>query len=110
MKYAFIDAHKEEFPIQRMCAVLGISRQGYYAWRDREPSQRQRQDEELTQRIKAMHEQSYQTCGSPRIQAELREADLRVSRRRIRRLMGQAGLEVRYAKPKRPRTTHGHQR
>jgi putative transposase len=47
IKYAFIAAHQEEFPVIRLCQVLNVSESGYYAWRQREPSQRQREDESL---------------------------------------------------------------
>ncbi len=47
MKYAFIAAHTEEFPIMRLCQVLTVSESGYYAWCKREPSQRKREDESL---------------------------------------------------------------
>ena len=51
MKYMFIENYKEEFPILRMCQVLEVSESGYYAWRNREPSERERVDEELGERI-----------------------------------------------------------
>lgn len=105
MKYQVIEKHKTEYPVTRLCAVLEVSRQGYYAWRRREPSQRSREDEALTRRIQAVHERSYGTYGSPRIQAELRDEGLCVSQHRIRRLMKAAGLEVRGPKRKRPTTT-----
>ena len=40
MKYTFIAAHTEQFPVQRMCRVLGVGRSGYYAWQRRSPSSR----------------------------------------------------------------------
>ena len=51
IKYAFIATHQEEFPVIRLCQVLNVSESGYYAWRQREPSQRQREDESLGKRI-----------------------------------------------------------
>ena len=44
MRFTFIDAKKAEFPIGRMCAVLGVSPSGFHAWTDRPASQRQRQN------------------------------------------------------------------
>ena len=33
MRFQLIDAAKEEFPVQRLCKVLGVSPSGYFAWR-----------------------------------------------------------------------------
>ncbi|PSR02837.1 MAG: hypothetical protein BRD47_02115 [Bacteroidetes bacterium QS_8_68_28] len=59
-------------------SVLGVSTSGYYAWRKRGPSRRERKDEMLTEKIKAIHERSRGTYGAPRIHAELRAEGTRV--------------------------------
>lgn len=85
-----------------MCRVLGVSRSGFYAWRTRKTqpeSERQRQDRMLTLEIKASHQASRQTYGAPRILDDLRQAGYRVSRKRVQRLMRQAGLRA--AQPRR---------
>ena len=86
-------ANQAVFPIATMCQVLGVSSSGYYAWRHREPSARARSDQALTQRIRAIHERSRGTYGAPRIYAELVEQGVRVGRKRVARLMREAGLE-----------------
>lgn len=90
-----------------MCRVLGVSRSGYYAWRARQGQPeplRQRHDRLLTLEIQASHAASRQTYGAPRILDDLREAGHRVSRKRVQRLMRQAGLRA--AQPRRyARTT-----
>ena len=75
-----------------MCRLLGVSRSGYYAWRQRPPSARARADQGLSQRIREIHEQSRGTYGTPRIRAELRDAGVACSRKRVARLLRQAGL------------------
>jgi putative transposase len=76
-----------------MCRALEVSSSGYYAWRDREPSARSREDESLTERIRAIHEGSRATYGAPRVHAELTAEGERVSRKRVARLMKAAGLQ-----------------
>ena len=50
-----MSAHQAVFPIATMARVLGVSRAGYYAWLEREPSARARADETLLKRIRTVH-------------------------------------------------------
>ena len=70
-----------------MCRVLNVSTSGYYAWRQRQPSQRTQADQKLSQRIREIHENSKGTYGAPRIHAELAEAGVHVGCKRVARLM-----------------------
>lgn len=97
-------AHRAEFPISTMCDVLGVSTSGYYAWLDRPPSARDRRDEELTEMIEQIHEESYGTYGSPRVHAELKAQGERVGKKRVARLMRVAGLRG-VSRRRYPRTT-----
>lgn len=65
----------------RMCRRLRVSPSGYYAWRRRPPSRRQREDTELLGRIEGMQEASGRVYGTPRVWAELRAAGVRCSRK-----------------------------
>ena len=80
------------FSIRAMCRVLEVSASGYYAWRKRMLSTRKREDEALRQRIRTIHRLSRGTYGSPRIHAELQEQGTRIGRKRVARLMNEAGL------------------
>ena len=73
MKYRFIEEHGEAHKIKSMCEVLKVSRSGYYAWERRQPSLRQRGNEELLRQIREIHTQSRSLYGSPRIAAELKK-------------------------------------
>ena len=75
-----------------MCRMLGVSPSGYYAWLKREQSARQTADERLTAKIRAIHDGSKQTYGAPRVHKELTEEGVRISRKRVARLMKNAGL------------------
>jgi len=76
-----------------LCRMLGVSRSGYYAWRERPPSKRSREDAALTAKIHEIHRRSRETYGSPRVHAELRALGTRCGRKRVERLMRQAGLQ-----------------
>lgn len=80
------------YPVQRLCRVLDVSVSGYYAWRRRPPSRRQQTDQVLLTQIRAIHERSRQTYGSPRITAELNAAGPRCNHKRVARLMRQHGV------------------
>ncbi len=74
------------------CRVLGVSRSGYHAALTRPESERSRADRALTEVIAEAHARSRRTYGAPRVLAELRAQGIRVGRRRVARLMRQAGL------------------
>lgn len=92
MCFRLIDAKKSQHPVSRLCGVLGVSRAGYYAWKDRSPSPRAIRDAQLSEQIAEIHDESQGTYGWPRIHAELRHRGVRASRKRVARLMRRAGL------------------
>ena len=90
--YRLIDAEKTNYSVPMLCKVLKVSRSGYYAWRDRPPSKRAKEDAALTERIREIHYRSRGTYGYPRVHAELRALGVRCSRKRVARLMRKGGL------------------
>jgi putative transposase len=99
-------ANQAVFSIAVMARVLGVSRAGYYAWRERPPSARADADVALLKRIRTVHATSRQTYGAPRVHAELRAAGERHGRKRIARLMRRAGLVGASHRRGGPVTTH----
>src|SRR5205085_5342230 len=87
-----MSANQACFPIAAMARVLGVSKAGYYAWLQRPPSARATADAALLKRIKTVHASSRQTYGAPRVHADLHGHGERHSRKRIARLMREAGL------------------
>ncbi len=91
--FKFLHGQKAVHRVATMCRVLRVSRSGYYAWRHRPLSHRQRNDLELMERIVGIHQSSRGTYGAPRIMAELRLVHgIRCSRKRVARLMRDAGI------------------
>jgi putative transposase len=83
---------KANYPVTRLCRVVGVSVSGYYAWCGRGPSARAVADAALMTRIRASHAASRQTYGTPRIHAELAAAGARCGRKRVARLLRAVGL------------------
>lgn len=101
----FIEEHRQEFDITIMCRLLTVSRSGYYAWRQRQPSAREMADADLLLEIKKIFAASRQTYGSPRIHMELRAQGIGCGRKRVERLMRENGLKVPQKRKKRVVTT-----
>src|SRR5260370_7367169 len=95
VKFALVDAEKAQHSIALMCSLLGVSRAGYYAWRERPPSRRTREDQRLRVLVREAHERSRRTYGSPRVHVELAANGVRTSRKRVARLMQAEGLVAR---------------
>jgi putative transposase len=88
-------AEKASFPVAAMARVLGVTRQGYYAFEKRAPSRRVRADAELCEHVRTIFTASHATYGSPRVLGELRNAGHRTSKRRVERAMRGMGLTAR---------------
>lgn len=96
-KYEHIRAWAHKFETSWMCRALSVSRSGYYSWlraTTGAPNEHKLRDMELTAKIEEIFESSRSCYGSPRIHAELVEQGERVSRKRVARLMREAGLRA----------------
>ena len=87
-----MSTNQAHFPVATMARVLGVSKAGFYAWRYRPPSAHAQADAELLARVRTVHATSRQTYGAPRVHADLRHRGERHGRKRIARLMRDAGL------------------
>jgi putative transposase len=95
MKFQAIDHQREEYAIRWMCRILEVSPAGFYAWKTRPISKRQKSDSILTVAVKAAHKASRGTYGSPRLRIELRDQGQSVGRNRLMRIMRQNALSGR---------------
>ena len=94
MRFRMIDEERAHHPVSRIARAVGVTAQGYYAWRKRPVSARQRSDSSLKQTISKIHSGSFGTYGAPRIHAELADDhDVHVGMKRVARLMRELGLE-----------------
>lgn len=92
-----------------MLRVLGVSTSGYYAWKRNPGSTRKNENLRLVTHIKAVHEESGKTYGSPRIHAELCSRGIRCGKNRVARLMKQKGIQSRHKRKFKATTDSNHQ-
>lgn len=110
MSYQIIAELRGLCAVETMCRALGVSVSGYYAWSQRPASAHQLRDAELLDRIRAIHSDSRGLYGSPRIHAVLQQQGIVCSRKRVARLMRQAGIHSLRAVRHRIRTTDSQHR
>jgi transposase InsO family protein len=93
-----------EHPVGLLCEVLGVSRSGYYDWRQRraQPCARARENHDLLRQIRETFLATERRYGSPRL---ARELGCPGRRNRIARLMHEAGIWARQKSKYRVRTT-----
>ena len=94
MRFRFIDAERAglAMPIFRLCRLLQVSVSGFYAWRNRGPSQRQLDDMVLLAHVRAAFRRSRESYGAERVHHELAENGIEVGRHGVARLMRGNGL------------------
>ena len=92
MRYTVIHEHRDQHAVRMMCRTLGVSRSGYYDWRDRPMSLRAQRHRELTEKIRYFHRSSRETYGSPRIRKDLLDCGERVGENTVALLMQRAGI------------------
>ena len=92
VKYAFIQAHRDEFRLSSMCRVLKVHRSGYYAWLKTPLSPRSIVNQSLSKQIRHFYDLSNGIYGSPRIFMDLKEAGVECGENRVARLMKAAQI------------------
>jgi putative transposase len=93
MTYTFIAEDCSDLPVAVCCRVMKVSTSAYYRWLGNPVSDRDWADAQLTNTIVDIHRMSRRCYGSPRVHAELRLGEhIRCSRKRVERLMRQAGI------------------
>lgn len=98
MKYQFMQSYAAEFSIEMMFHVFEVSRAGYYEFIKGQVSQRKQEDMRLLEIITVIHQDSRGTYGSWGVHAELRELGELCSRKRVAKIMKQAGIVAKMKK------------
>lgn len=93
IRYYYIEANRGKYPIAKMVRWAKVSKSGYYVWRSRKPSLRDKANNELLDTIKKIHEKSNETYGSTRIVREIRKKGINANHKRIERIMKENGIK-----------------
>lgn len=95
MKYAFMRSHIDQFSLASMCRVMSVSRSGYYTWRLRGPSTRQRDDHALAAHVRRVHVASREAYGARKVWKMLVAEGIACGRHRVARIRRENGIEAR---------------
>ena len=106
--YELVQSEKAHFPVEALCAAVGVSRSAYYAWSKSTPSKRQVANERLLAEIRAIHSEHEGRYGSPRMLDELRDRGHEVGKHRVARLMRENGIWARIRRRFRHTTASNH--
>jgi len=108
VKYAWIEDHRDQFSVTRMCRQLDVSRTGYCQWRKREPSERAMANAALDAQVAAIHEGSKRSYGRTRIVRGLHDCGIHASHERVRNSLNRQGLRAVYRRRYRVTTKSEH--
>ena len=103
-----MQSEKAHFPVEALCAAVGVSRSAYYAWSKSTRSKREVANERLLAEIRAIHAEHEARYGSPRVVDELRARGHEVGKHRVARLMRENGIWARIRRRFRHTTDSNH--
>ena len=104
-----MDAHRHEFELIEMGAVLDVSLSGYRAWaRGGRPERKRLTDAQLLALLRAIHAQFKGAYGSPRMVEELRARGIAASKARVERLMRENGIRAKHKRRYKATTDSAH--
>lgn len=104
-KYEFIDGEKANYPITKMCAWIGVSRSGFYEWRDRPASATAERRAALTVLIREVFDANDGTYGYRRVHAQLGRQGVQAGLELVRAIMRAEALVACQPRPYRTTTT-----
>lgn len=91
-RFRFVQEHRADYPVKRLCELAECSRSGFYAWRDRPLSDHYLADVDLAAEIFDIHDASQRTYGAPRVLGQLQHRNISVGRKRVARIMAECGF------------------
>jgi transposase InsO family protein len=99
---------KARHPVALLCEAVGVSRAGYYEWKQRELSERKKEDVAIVTNMRAIQREHLHRYGSPRMTKELKARGVHVNKKRVERLMRRHGVGAQYPRPFKRTTDSNH--
>jgi putative transposase len=109
VRYAFIHEEQQNHSIKTLCALLKVSKSGYYKWLGRPLSERAKRRCELQQSIELVHEQSRRNYGSPRVHKALANNGVKVNKKTVADIMRKAGIRAKSRRKFKATTDSNHE-
>jgi transposase InsO family protein len=110
VKYSLVEKEKRALPIDRLCALFGVSPSGYYAWKNHTPCRREKEDTILSVHMRAIFTENRESYGRIRMLHEMRDHGFDIGSYRVSRLMKANNLIVKRKKKFRVTTDSSHNR
>ena len=108
MRFHFIDSSRKAYPLYLLCKVMEVSRSGYYSWRKRGKSAREKERDQLVPIVKTIHKKSRSTYGKRRIAEELQSEGFSCGEYKAGTLMKLAGVQAKQKKKYKATTNSKH--
>ena len=93
------DEGERRLNVSGVLRVLGVSRNGYYSFRKRLPSDRQKRKEAIMEKIMTIYNESHQNYGAPKITKVLQSEGEKISEKTVGNYMRELGIRAQYVKP-----------
>jgi putative transposase len=98
MAFLFMKKYQSNFPVRKMARVFGVSISGFYSWLSRKPGLRLQRDMVIVERIRVLQKKHKGRYGSPRMTADLRDENIRITEKKVAKLMKNNGLAAKNRK------------
>ncbi|MFC3018132.1 IS3 family transposase, partial [Virgibacillus litoralis] len=106
MRFEFIDNHRSEFSVMKMCDVFNVSPSGYFKWKNHQPSQQEIRRNQIKERIVFHFYDTQKRYGSPKITGKLQSEGYTITERTVSIYMRQLGLRACVSKKFKVATTN----
>jgi len=108
VRYAFIEDHRDSFPVTTMCEVLGVSKSGFHSWIKRDHDKKARRRAMLVAAIREIYDEGRGTYGSPRILRGLQKRGIKCCKDTLEKLMRTLGIRAKTKKKFKVTTDSNH--